>query len=288
MRKEALLLLVIFAAGCVSFPGSLSAFTLFHSKSFSLVEDVRLSAEVAPDQVLEEKRATVYFDLSNEGNTTIRDAILEITDACAFDAVDQSTMTRDFGDLEPFDRATHEVELVAQPLDLEKACEIRYRASYVSDASLDSDIAIVSEDELTRLNRRGEQSTLKIFETSSKGPVEIDLVVSKPQPIPTDTSFFVYIQLFDRGAGTALPIAVGDIRLSYPTDLVELESCDDLGGDELANAREIKFFQKESKTITCKFHTVSGGVVSETGKFHVDATYVYDLRGGVAVTIKPE
>lgn len=293
MNKSVLALICLtFVAGCVSFPGSLAEFKLFPTKTISLVEDLSINAEAAPDAILENKKTTIFFEAENRGNTTLRDVALTLTDTCILNPTNAAAVTKNLGTMQPKDIRGHEVELQARAVDLQQPCEVRYKTTYSSTATLLSDVAVVSEAELTRLNRRGAESDLRIFEVETRGPLDLDLTFSKDQPIPEATSFFVYVQLFNKGGGEIDAIAPNTLRLTYPTDVVELDSagCDDLrsSGGTLTNPGEVKFFNKETKRIACKFRTRTGGIISNVGTFRVDVTYTYVLRNSVTVVVNPE
>ncbi|MBI4017635.1 MAG: hypothetical protein HY366_01670 [Candidatus Aenigmarchaeota archaeon] len=292
MNTPALMLAaLVIVSGCVSFGGALSAFSLTPTKKVSLVEELRITGSAAPNELLEHKKTTLSFELTNAGNTTLQNAALNLTDTCVLDPLNAEDVYTELGSIRQGEIKGLDIDLQAQGTNLTQDCTVRYAASYESAATLISDVVVVSEDELTRLNKQGASPDLRIFETATAGPVEISFRVSKPQPIPVDTTFLVYIQLADKGAGNAEPIEVGALTMSYPST-VELDAagCDDLSATPdglLANGRDVKFFNHESKTITCKFRTVSGGVVNEVGQFRADVAYKYILRNSIAVKVKP-
>ncbi|QQG40103.1 MAG: hypothetical protein HYS81_01700 [Candidatus Aenigmatarchaeota archaeon] len=298
------LLAVVLVAGCVNFGGSLAAFTLFPTKTTSTVEDLRIDVQAAPDEVLEGKKMTLFFTLTNAGNTTINDVTLTVTDTCAFDPVTATSTVKTFETIAPDEIKTHDVELKAQAVDTERLCALRYATSYRSTATLQTDIAVVSEDELIRLNRKGEESNIEITEVQSLGPVLIDLRFSKPQPIPENTQFFMYTKLVNSGSGDVTEIATRGFTIDYPKDLITLETsegsvCDDLDPltlpgvstfiGQFATYKPLKFIDKETKTITCKLRTGPvGSSVTRVGTFHATASYKYTLRGETTATINPE
>jgi len=285
------LFLLVFSSGCIGGNGlNLSFFSLVPSGPFyTTVEDLSVKTEAVPHDVYSGKTTTLYFDVSNEGNITLSDLNVQITDPSLFTS--EESLEKKIPELEPEETKSWEWELKADDVALPKDCTIRYKTEYSSQALALYDVSAITEEEFTRLQRsRRLENETNLFYYKTKSPVDIDISLSKEQPILEDMEFYLYINLRDVGTGYVEKISRGNMTLKYP-NFLELESCDDLEKNNgvLTLRNDLNFINKQAKTITCKFKTKKDiGEIKTIGQFEVDIKYKYMYYDTINVRINPK
>ncbi|UCG95031.1 MAG: hypothetical protein JSV92_03225 [archaeon] len=287
-----LLALLVFVSGCTEADAVFSIFGLDISPepSYTVNENLIIETEVIPQEVYEGEKTSVYFDLYNKGNTTIMGINLEITD---------------YGELEPQGSTSMSVEeieegetegwkwdfIVGENVYSQREENIRYELSYTSKSSVLYDIVAMSHGEYARLEREDrleEEFNLNYFKT--KTPVEISLSISREQPVFEDSEFYLYITPVNMGGGSVNNIEPGNLVVHYP-DFLIFEGSNDFSHQEDENkltlSRELKFYDKEAKKLTCKFK-VNDVDVRDIGQFMVEASYIYEYHKTINIKIKPK
>lgn len=280
LEKGALFLLIL-TVGCVSLE-ALKALTV-GAPVFTLVEVLSVKADVIPGEVESGKGTSVFFTASNDGNTTLKNVNVDITDPCAlkFDKDSHSIKELLPGEFEDW-----QWEAKAGTVELSRDCGVRYTLSYDSESLAFYDISAISEAEYTRLLKEGElEKRIKLKYSKTKSPVDIALEVSKPQPIISGSEFFLYLQMIDTGGGEA---EVTGLKLKYP-EFLKLVSCDDLSGSgELSLKGSLEFLNRKTKRMTCKFSADNDVLIAEVGPFEVSATYKYTQTNILNVRVVPK
>ena len=242
-----------------------------------------MSSEVYPREVYEGKNTVLYFSLSNDGNITISDFNLEFTDLCEFE---DKELKKTIDEIEPGEYEEWSWEITAKESDVIRDCSLRYDVSYESSSRATYDIAAISENEQQRLLKEGKMEEIDLNYFRTKSPVEIDISLSKEQPILEGSSFYLYIDLTNVGSGYLEKINKGEASIEYPRFL-ELESCDDY--DSNGNLkRDLDFISGRTKRSTCKFKVREGTVIRDIGRFEVQINYKYMYHKTINVRIKPD
>jgi|GEM_PF-2113523 len=285
----AVLMLVVFSSGCTDENLRFSIFGLDLGPGepvYTKYENIRIEAEVIPAEVYEDKSTTLFFDLYNEGNTTLKDINLEMTDLGGFTS---SETSKHISELKEEDAENWEWILSSGHSDLheERNEVLRYKMDYSSTSSALYDIVAMSESEYTRLERQGTlEQEISLFYFKTKSPIEIDISLSKEQPIFEDLEFYLYVTLRDMGSGTI--DEVDDLVVYYPDFLEFVESNDfNNEGDKLSLKRPLEFFDKETKKATCKFRMKSVDI-RNTGQFRAEANYIYTYYKTINIKVKPK
>ena len=275
---------VIFSSGCIDFGGKLSLFGITPgAPNYTATENIIVSSDVYPTEVYENKNTSLYFSVSNNGDTTVNNFDLMFTDLCEFNG---GSLEKKIDELKPGDYEEWDWDLNAKETNTEKLCTLRYDMSYEGSSTALYDIAAISENEQQKLLRENKIEEIKLNYFKTKSPIDIDISLSKEQPILEDSSFYLYVDLTNVGGGYIEKIEKGHASIKYP-DFLELENCDDYDSNGNLNT-DLKFVKGKAKRSTCKFKVKKGTVISEIGRFEIKVNYKYMYHKTINVKIKPD
>lgn len=296
MNKHAYILamvLIVFISGCVEGESTFSIFGLDIGPGeplYTTSENLRIETEVIPSEIYEGKSTTLFFDIYNTGNTTLKSINAEITDLGGFTASESSKFIDELeeGEIESWswklDSGHTEVHSNINQV-------LRYKLSYNSNSYAMYDIVAMSEDEYTRLEREGKlDEEINLFYYKTKSPVEIDLSISKDQPLFEGLELYLYVTLSDMGTGTVKQINARDLVIYYPSDIITYQESSDLSNPEegkLLLRYDTKFYNKKTKKLTCKFK-VNDVNIRDIRQFKVNANYIYDYYKTINIKVKPK
>lgn len=289
MRYSLVLIsLVVLTSGCLDgtiFSGVLNQFSLTPQKSIIYVEDISLSAEAVPQEVIEKNSGSIFLIIENNGNNTIEETKLTITDPCILGMDD---LESNLGELQPGDVREIPFDFTAGEAPIAEDCYVRYLASYDSKSVASIDVAVISEEEFVRLSRGGGESDVQLYYEKSQSPVDIDISFSRELPIHAGDQFFVYVKLSDAGIGEVSTIDKDSLSIDYPS-IVKVLECDDLqeSSGKLKLVGDLRFSRGETKTLTCKLQADDVRIL-ERGKFLAEVDYSYALRDSINVRVVPE
>lgn len=285
------LILVMLASGCTEGGGTFSIFGLELGPGepvYTQYENLLVETEAVPSEVFEGKTTNLFFDFYNKGNTTLRDIKIRITDLAGFTA---SETSKSIGELEEGEMLNWLCTLTSVHTDLqeERNKEIRYNVEYLSSSSAMYDIAVISDDEYTRLERSGTlEEDIRLFYFKTKSPVEIDMSFSREQPFFSDIDFYFYLDLRNMGGGSIE--SMQDLVIYYPSDLVEFVESNDFRSDgegKLVLSDSLDFYNGKTKRATCKFR-VKDVNIRNIGQFKAEANYIYEYHKTINIKVKPK
>lgn len=287
------MVLIVFISGCVEGESTFSIFGLDIGPGdplYTTSENLRIETEVIPSEIYEGKSTTLFFDIYNTGNTTLKSINAEITDLGGFTASESSKFIDELeeGEIESWswklDSGHTEVHSNINQV-------LRYKLSYNSNSYAMYDIVAMSEDEYTRLEREGKlDEEINLFYYKTKSPVEIDLSISKDQPLFEGLELYLYVTLSDMGTGTVKQINARDLVIYYPSDIITYQESSDLSNPEegkLLLRYDTKFYNKKTKKLTCKFK-VNDVNIRDIRQFKVNANYIYDYYKTINIKVKPK
>ena len=282
--------LVIFSSGCVETQKLLSVVGLNFTPQivYTTHEELKVVTQAIPSEVYEGKSVTVFFDLSNEGNTTIRNIDVTMTDLRGFTA---SETTKHIDELEEGETESWSWEFkspetyIHEPMDL----KLRYKVSYTSTSSVIYDVVTMPESEYVRLERENKLNEINVFYYKTSGPVEIDVSLSKEQPLFGGLDVYMYVVLNNKGTGSVYKISSDELVVEYPDTLSFVGSNDFVKVEDgkLKLKRDVEFFNGKTKTLTCKFK-VSNVNSRVTKQIKIKANYIYTYYKTINVKVKPK
>lgn len=274
--------LVAFAIGCVSID-SLKALVV-GEPVYSKVELLNIGVEAFPGVVEGGKSTSIVLTASNDGNTTLENVKVEVTDPCTL-KFDEPSFSKD--GIEPSRSESWEWKATTNPVDIRRDCKIRYTLSYDSTAFIFYDISAISEDEYSRLLKtKSLDKEIPLKQVKTKTPIDIQISINKEQPLIAGTEFLFYAQLMDTGIGEP---ELKELKIKYPDYLTLLE-CDDLQGSNgvLTLKGKLDFLERKTKRMTCKFSVNNDIVIKEIRPFEGSATYKYSRTNEVNIQVVPK
>ncbi|MBI5355510.1 MAG: hypothetical protein HZB68_03585 [Candidatus Aenigmarchaeota archaeon] len=277
-----LALLAIFVIGCVSIE-SLKALVV-GEPIYNKVELLNINVEAFPSVVEGGKRTSIVLTASNNGNTTLENVKVEVTDPCTL-KFDTSSFSKD--KIEPARFESWEWKASTSPVDIRRDCKVRYTLSYDSTAFIFYDISAISEDEYSRLLKsKTLEKEIQLKQVKTKTPIDIQISVNKEQPLISGTEFLFYVQLIDTGVGEP---ELKELKIKYP-DYLTLVECDDLQGSNgaLTLKGKLDFLERKTKRMTCKFSVNKDIVIKEIRPFEGSATYKYSQTNEVNIQVVPK
>lgn len=289
-----LVALAVLVSGCVQVGfEDVKAYIGVGEPQYTATEKLSISGKSVLDEVRGGTKTTLRFHLRNEGNVTVKNASIEITDPCVFD----SPGVKDVGDLEPGQPFSWDPTLKSSRVDMTKTCEVRYRVSYLSKANALYDLLAMSEEEYLRLKKKGEfenRTTLNYYKTDT--PVDPRISLSKEQPIHGGEKFYLYLKFVNQGGGKVKGQKLGreSVNLTYPDFLIWKDGwCqgameEESGNRTLGLNRSRTFLEKETAPITCKFKVNGSKVeIQKQGIFKVRVKYKYVVDKKLSVKVIP-
>lgn len=283
--------MVLLTSGCTTGGGNLSIFGLELGPGepvYTQYENLLVETEAVPAEVFQGKTTTLFFDVYNEGNTTLRNINIRITDLSGFTAPETSSSITE---LEDGETAGWQCPLTSAHANLhgEINNEVRYKVEYDSGSSAIYDVAVISDEEYTRLERSGTlESDIRLFYFKTKSPVEIDMSFSRGQPFFSDTDFYLYVDLTNLGGGSISSIS--DLAIYYPPDLFDFLESNDFRSDgtgKLVLRTPLDFYRGQTKRATCKFR-VKEVDIRNIGQFRAEANYIYEYYKTINIKVKPK
>lgn len=274
--------LVLFVIGCVSID-SLKALVV-GEPIYSKVELLNVNVEAFPASVEGGKSTSIVLTASNDGNTTLENVKVEVTDPCTL-KFDTSSFSK--ANIEPARSESWEWKASTTPVDIRRDCKIRYTLSYDSTAFIFYDISAISEDEYSRLLKsRTLEKEIQLKQVKTKTPIDIQISINKEQPLISGTEFLFYVQLIDTGIGEP---ELKELKIKYP-DYLTLVECDDLqgSGSVLTLKGKLDFLERKTKRMTCKFSVNKDVVIKEIRPFEGSATYKYSRTNEVNIQVVPK
>ena len=286
-----LLILTVLISGCVGGGDVFSFMGLDIGPKeaiYTASENLQVETEAVPDEIYGGEDTTIFFDIYNRGNTTVKDINLEMTDWGDFEP--QGETRKHIDEMKEGDTETWKCKFNSKEVYNERTITLRYELSYNSNSTSMYDVAMMSEEEYTRLKRGGGLEGINLFYYKTKTPVEIDLSISREQPLFEGSEFYLYVQLNDVGKGVVDSIAPGNLVLYYPSDIIKFEGSNDFtgGNGKLVLSRPLKFTKKQTKKIACKFTVKDNINIRETGQFKAETNYIYTYHKTISVKVKPK
>ncbi|MFB6076073.1 MAG: hypothetical protein ABEK17_02920, partial [Candidatus Aenigmatarchaeota archaeon] len=286
MKKVSfLIVIVVLIAGCTNFSGILAQLGVGAPK-YTKTESISIHSEAIPSEVYSGESTRLYFNLENSGNTTLDNVNLEILDPCVFSPGGQNEF---IGRLEPTEFEDWNWRVTANEVKMEKNCQILCRTTYESKAAALYDIAVISEEEYLRLKKEGTmEQDISINYYKTKSPLDIKMQISRKQPLMSGNEFYLDLQIVNDGIGETprLTLPAGSLTIDYPNFLTFM-GCNDFNsyGGGLSLSKNLKFFDGETKKMSCKFRVNRNVGIKEISQFEVNLRYKYKINKVINVKV---
>ncbi|MFP4634169.1 MAG: hypothetical protein ACLFM9_04375 [Candidatus Aenigmatarchaeota archaeon] len=290
------LLLVVGVSGCMGFATDvdLAGILGVGEPEYIVTEKVSVSAESLRDEVEVGRKTRLQFEIENEGNATVGDVLLKMTDLGHFESVEEDAYKeKEVGDLKPGEIKNLEWGFVAGDVPMARTSNFRYRVGYDSEGYASYGVAIMSEDEFLRRKDEGVEEPLDLGYFKRDSPLDINISTPDEQPVLGGDDFILEIKFRNVGEGSVKDqvLEEGSVVLDWPEDsLNQKGGCQGKMVEENGNltlADDLYFHEDETSTISCRFVAPDKVDILEEESFEVYADYRYIIDGMVSVTVAP-
>ncbi|MEM7820636.1 MAG: hypothetical protein QW751_00335 [Candidatus Aenigmatarchaeota archaeon] len=282
MQKVALLVFAILVvAACVQLPFGRQQVGI---PGETHVENPDMNVEVVafPAEVKGGRNISVTWNITNKQTTNrLWNVNINVYDQCLF----SGDATKHFDELRENRTQTWTWRWSSQTTQFERDCNIKFKVSWESNATIIQDINVLSSTEYYTREQTGTLAAMAGTTTASTNPVTITLRFSDPLPWENNTTVYMYIDIADTGGGFIDKLPKGSIRITLPNNLKG--DCDGYKpkGNELILDRDLNFINKMAPSLTCTFQTTTDRPIS-TGTLSITANYKYDLDNSFTVKVK--
>ena len=261
---------------------------------YVITEKVSLTSRPVPGEVDSGRKMDLFFDVKNEGNSTVNGVKLKLLDKHLLSyRNDNPNESREAEQLDPGEMLKWKWELEANDVDMERNSEIRHELSYNSRAFARFTLTAIDEDEyLTRTETGTLEEVTELTYEKTQTPIEVMVEVPEDQPIPEGEDFIVHLDFENKGDGSPVGDSLSNINLTYPDGLFNiLGDCQGrmevVKDGEIKLADELVFRDSKAPRISCKFKVNDDIRTVNSGVFEVNADYDYKEYGKTEVTVTP-
>jgi len=283
--KYLLILPIILISLCVQLPGL--PFDIPIEQPQIITEDIGsqdlfIKVETLSSEIRAGRSIQVFVELRNKQFYDLENVNFEVYDYPCFD-VSGNEFTENCGTLSSNESCSWSSRWRSQPdITTDTHCSIKFRVSYEASNSIFQDIAVLSQSEYTQREIDGTLQNIPIQSTSAKGPLNIYLTFSEPQPFLADQSGYnMYINYQNRGKG----FFGDDLSITIaPPNNIGL-TCSDYGTDFILD-RELTFIKGKAVRSICDFDTSSVPTIS-IRSLGINIDYSYTIHNSISIMVKP-
>ena len=169
----------------------------------------------------------------------------------------------------------------------DRTCSIKFRVNYEAGNSIFQDIAVLSQSEYDQREADGTLQNVPIQSTYAKGPLQVSLTFSEPQPfISNQEGYNMFINYNNVGDGLFADEEKDiDLSLTVPDNMENL-NCDHYSGsDKLRlDSSSLKFIKGRSVPTICTFSTPEIPTMS-IRSMKIEIGYKYTLYDSFPITV---
>ena len=303
------LALIVFVSGCVEGQGLQSLFGSF-GETKTAPSDVLLvdSMSVVPNPpITANSNFTIMFQVKNvgsaeEGTKEAKNVEVNLYDWGECEPLEgyaNGEVIRNLNTIYPGGAEIVEWNLRApsnQELgNMEGTCPIRFKVNYDYSAYTTSDLVLVSPDRLRQAAKSGETLTANPLQTQSRGPLKITIDVQADQPVRSDLTIPVIINVKDTGSGLyqCVPSDTDkSLIVKFPKDFdVSCDKMKEVGQDnnKVIFKNNVKLDLIKGKSVSVRCDLEFNGDIKDMKTFNIIAEmdYTYPLYGDLEVRVKP-
>ncbi|OGI12192.1 hypothetical protein A3K64_02565 [Candidatus Micrarchaeota archaeon RBG_16_36_9] len=247
--------------------------------------DIFLNVESLSPEVKSERSIQFFFSIRNKQTYDLSDVKFEIYDRPCFDKSNsEENFIRDCGILKPNASCTWSSRWTADKTESDKTCSIRFLLNYSARNLIYQDIVVLPESEYNQREASGTLNSIPIQLTSAKGPLQVYLSFSEPQPFIADkTGYSMHVNYNNVGDGFFDNLE-DKIIVSVP-DNMDL-SCEDYTGSQtLTLNKDLKFIKGRAVSSVCNFNTPQLSTMS-IRSLNMEINYKYTLYDSFTITVR--
>jgi len=250
-------------------------------------EEIYVTAKALPTEVSGGNNVTLVFQVTNKAGYDLEGVGLDLYDPCVFNNGDWYVWRPGGGTLKSNRTVSNSTTLKADPVTLDRDCELKFRVGYKGKFSLFQDIAVLTTSEYNTRLMQGTLNSLPISSSFSSSPLKISLTFTEEQPFLDGTSTDVQINYVYTGSGF-INVTRGGVEIKVPENLIN-PSCKDYdynsGTQTLSLNKELKFVSKRSTPSICTF-TAKASQPLDIKSLILTANYNYKIDGSIPITVR--
>ena len=175
---------------------------------------------------------------------------------------------------------------VVGKVDFEKDCIIGFKATYSSNSSAGSTVAVLQENDYMEMERTGKLGEIPISSWNSVSPLEIG-IRGLDQPLIDNQRADIHIDYSNTGKGNIEALEPGSVIINLPGNLASPD-CDDYSqtAEGLVLKRRLEFIDKVAKSSSCTF-VAKAWLPIDSRPLGISAAYVYQLQQQVTIKVRP-
>lgn len=245
--------------------------------------DIYVNVETLSSEVKSGRSMQLFFELRNKQQYDLTNINFDVYDHPCFDVSDNgfSYDCKD-GILRSNESCVWSSRWTAdsEGSSGDRTCQIKFKVSYEATNSIFQDIVVLPQVEYNQREIDGTLNNIPIQFTPAKGPLQIYLTFSEPQPfIASQPSYSMFINYNNAGDGF---FDSTDVNL-VPSNNIILTCPDDYTSNHLT--RTLTFVKGRSVPTDCSFSTAAADTIS-IRSFEIKTGYKYTLYGSFPITVR--
>jgi len=282
-RKRAVFLLatIVVLGGCVGQSGGAMLSIMDIQMSGGGVEDMTITAKV-PE--FARSGGVFGWQLVVQPTVDVKNFRFEIYDHGLFMAVSGENIIGT-SDINANTTKTFPLTYTMGDAGLAESTDIKMRSFYVSNTTISTTVAVLSEVEYFQRKAQGKLGEISVSTWSSTNPLELTVSWSDPMPLLDAQAVQMYVDYQNSGSGFIEKLGIGEVTFIVPEN-IQFVTCDDykLEGNSITLKRDLDFVQKQAKRSTCTFKAKASGTIDSRSLVGT-ALYTYEIDSEVTVPI---
>lgn len=294
-----LILFVVAVSLCSELPFSLPEIPTGTSQGAATIDsgspDIYVNVETLASEIKSGRSMQLFFELGNKQLYDLTNVYFEVYDHPCFNiASNNFSYNCKDGTLRSNETCSWSWrwDSDTEGSNADRTCQIKFLVSYSATNSIFQDIAVLSETEYNQRETAGTLNSIPIQFNSAKGPLQVYLTFSEPQPFIADQSgYSMFINYNNAGDGLFADETNDiDIRLNVSDNIKDLSCGDQYTGSfpnfQLNKDKPLKFIKGRSVPTICSFSTSSDVSTMSIRSLNIEIGYKYTLYGSFPIIVR--
>ncbi|MCK4967468.1 MAG: hypothetical protein KAS12_00305, partial [Candidatus Aenigmarchaeota archaeon] len=245
--------------------------TVHPDETLILRATIKNVADVPAIFNVSENGSEILFDYCSSLYTLVEDTGFDILTANGKPGIENMS-------LEPSEEAIFQwtfkapsEEAIGANMGLSQTCTFKTQISYFSEAHTISYVYFASKNEIMQRTYTGKDLNLKGDAIETAGPVIVNIIPSRDQPIPTPGQWTFYMNVQNKGEGI---VDISDLSINEfdGTNLVDSSNKCDIAAEKL------KIYGGKSSRIACTLDTPEDAILLTPKRYETHINYTYKTR----------
>ena len=279
------LLAIVLIAGCVGSAGQdmgiQSVFKIDIIRGGT--EDITVQAEI-PEFARAERKFDLTFMLTPAQE--ISNLSMNVFDRSSCPFINGTKDSWDVSTIKGNHTTKFSTNYTVGKIDFEKDCTIKFKATYSSNSSAGTTVAVLDESDYMERERTGKLGEIPINSWNSVSPLRIT-IRGLDKPLIDNQRADMHIDYSNTGAGNIEALEIGSVIINLPGNLLSPD-CDDYSqtAEGLVLKRRLEFTSGQAKSSSCTF-IAKAWLPIDSRPLGVSAAYTYQLLQQVVIKVRP-